>query len=403
MRGIVEAADTPVASIYHYFPDVESIVAAVAAQYGSELLAAVQAGLSDPAESLSSMLDTIFAIYRDFFAARPGLRELWFDRRASERVLGIHRNFRANLARVLQARMLEYSTKPHDMLAYQTWIEITGILWELAFQSDPEGDPRVVAEIREVSDRFLRRRLGAILPSSGEEGQRKAHRSGSSRLSRTTQAEGPAPQAWEPRLPPQARGRKNRAQILAAASAIIDSQGPHGTDVNVRAIADAAGTSPASMYRYFEDLDSLVAAVAAEYMHDLLAVLDQVEAGSEGLDYRELNKRTMVAYRDFFARRHGLRELWFDRRASEKVQEVHAHYRRVLAEHNYETISRYTSRPGDLYSHTLNVEVTGALWDLAFTLDPNGHPYVIGEIEELNIDFAQRLRERKSRRTVANT
>jgi hypothetical protein len=49
-----------------------------------------------------------------------------------------------------------------------------------------------------------------------------------------------------------------------------------------------------------------------------------------------------------------------------------------------------------LFSQILNVEVTGALWDLAFTLDPNGHPYVVDEIEELDMDFARRLRERES-------
>jgi AcrR family transcriptional regulator len=166
--------------------------------------------------------------------------------------------------------------------------------------------------------------------------------------------------------------------------------------VNVRVIAGAAGTSPGSMYRYFEDLDSLVAAVAAAYMHDLLAVLDEVEAASEGQDYASFNKCKMAAYQAFFARRPGLRELWFDRRASEKVHETHAHYRRVLAERNHQAMSRYARLPGDLFDHTLHIEVTGALWDLAFTLDPQGHPYVIDEIEELGIDFVRRLRERES-------
>ncbi|WIV52993.1 TetR/AcrR family transcriptional regulator [Amycolatopsis nalaikhensis] len=389
LRGIAEAADTPVASIYHYFPDVDSIVAAVAAQYGNELLAAVEAGVSRPTESLRNLLDTIFSIYREFFAARPGLRELWFDRKASEKVVRIHRDFRANLAKMLHARMLEYATKPHDILAYQVWIEITGILWELAFQSDSEGDPRVVDEIHELSDRFLRRRLGVALPPSGRVIESDAS-TGSAPVT------GSAPPAWESRLPPQARGRKNRARILSAATEIIDSEGPHGPDVSARAITEAAGTSPASMYRYFDDLDSLVGAVAAEYMHDLLAVLDEVEASSEGLDYASLNKRTMSAYREFFARRRGLRELWFDRHASEKVQEIHAHYRRLLAERNHEAMSRHARHPGDLFAYNLHIEVTGALWDLAFTLDPDGHPYVIGEIEEQGIDFVHRLREREN-------
>jgi AcrR family transcriptional regulator len=216
------------------------------------------------------------------------------------------------------------------------------------------------------------------------------------RMNSSTQTEGPALRAWESPLPPQARGRKRRAQILSAASAIIDAQGPQGPDMNVRAIADAAGTSPASMYRYFEDLDSLVAAVAAAYMHDLVAVLDEVEASSEGLDYNSLNKRTVVAYRDFFAQHPGLRELWFDQRASEKVQEIHADYRRLLAERKRQAVSRYLNLRGGLFDYTVHVELMSALWDLAFTLDPNGHPYVISEIEDLGIDFVRRLRERES-------
>jgi Tetracyclin repressor-like, C-terminal domain len=150
------------------------------------------------------------------------------------------------------------------------------------------------------------------------------------------------------------------------------------------------------MYHYFEYLDSLVAAVVAEYMHDLLAVLDQVEASSKGLDCRSLNKRTVVAYRDFFAQRPGLRELWFDRHASQKVQEIHAHYRRILAKRKHHAVSRHSRLPGELFDYTMHIEVMGALWDLAFSLDPNGHPYVVGEIEELGIDFVQRLRERES-------
>ncbi|WP_326834065.1 TetR/AcrR family transcriptional regulator [Amycolatopsis rhabdoformis] len=396
LRGIAEAAETPVASIYHYFPDVDSIVAAVAAEYGSELSSAVEAGVSRPTASASSLLDTIFAVYREFFSARPGLRELWFDRKASDKVVEIHRHFRAGLAKILGAGLDKYSTKPHDLLTYQTWIEITGILWEMAFQCDPEGDNRVIAEISEVSKRFLHRRLGITFPPSAGTRGRDREKPAASHATSSAPAEESAPRTWELPPPPQARGRKNRTLILAAASALINAQGPHGPDVNVRAIAGAAGTSPGSIYRYFEDLDSLVAAVAAAYMHDLLAVLDEVEDASEGQDYGSFNKRKMAAYQAFFARRPGLRELWFDRRTSEKVQETHAHYRRILAERNHQAMARYSRLPGEMFGHTLHIEVTGALWDLAFTLDPQGHPYVIDEIEELGIDFVRRLREREN-------
>jgi AcrR family transcriptional regulator len=394
LRAIAEAADIPPASIYHYFADVDSVIAAVAAQYGQELVTTVELVMAGHTGSIDSLLDATVTTYRDFFAARPGLRELWFDWRASDQVVDIHRKYRRTLAEGFRARIERTPAAADEALAYAALFEMSGRLWEMAFELDPAGHPRVLAEIHEIAQRFFCRLRGIPPPPSGIRARGRLGpepgRAGADGLrprDRCSSCD------REPRLPPQARGRKRRAQILAAASEIIDTHGPHATDLTIRAIADAAGTSPASIYHYFEDLESLVAAVAADYMGDLVALSAQVGAEAGETEFEPFYERRIAIYRRFFERRPGLRELWFDRRASTRVQMMHAHYRHLLAHDNREITSRYVHEPGELFDHAMHVEELSSLWELAFRLDRRGHPTVINEIRELGRDLIRRLGE----------
>ncbi|MGW2571523.1 TetR/AcrR family transcriptional regulator [Streptomyces sp. NPDC001537] len=398
LRDIAAAADTPTASIYHYFPDVESIFTAVAAQYCAELIAAAEGALAQPTGTPDAALTAITATYREFFAARPGLRELWFDRRSNAAITAIHRGYRARLAETLGVRMAEYTTKADDPLTYVMLIEISSVLWEMSFNLAPEGDDYAIAEIIVLAKRFLHRRAGIpFMVMNGRQACLTVRPAGESRpfFAARDAAGQAAVRPWETPLPPQARGRRRRAEILTAAMSVIDRDRSHGAGVTVKAIADAAGTSPASIYHYFQDLESLVACVAGEYMTELLQLSDAPAETPCG-DHSAWYRRTIAAYREFFAARPGLRELWFDRRASEKVRIVHAHYRQLLAQRNQALFARQLDDPGALLTHAMYVEAAGALWDLAFSLDPNGHPAVVEEIAEFARDLFERLQGEQS-------
>ncbi|WP_225625935.1 TetR/AcrR family transcriptional regulator [Streptomyces werraensis] len=184
---------------------------------------------------------------------------------------------------------------------------------------------------------------------------------------------------------------------MAAASHLIDTHGPHGAEVTIRSIADTAGAALGSVCRYFEDLEDLVAAVAADYMNDLLAIGVEVDrAAPEDEDFSSFNTRNVAAYQTFFRQRPGLRALWFDRRASERIHRMHAQYRRLLAEQHRAMLARYLTSEGDLFEYTMHVEVLASLWNLAFTLDPTGDPAVILEIEDLHRDFVRRRQARSA-------
>ena len=194
---------------------------------------------------------------------------------------------------------------------------------------------------------------------------------------------------WEQPLPPQRRGRERRGKIVAAATELIDAHGPAGGQVTIRAIADGAHTSPASIYHYFPDIEAVMAAVATEYMEGLLAATAQVHEAQHPT-YEILQHRLVHAYWRYFAARPGLRELWFYRRASDGVILIHERYLEIAAGQLRAAAARYIDEPGELLAYQMVFEMSGALWQLAFKLDPAGDSQIVEEIHDNAWAFLQR-------------
>src|SRR4051794_312603 len=73
-------------------------------------------------------------------------------------------------------------------------------------------------------------------------------------------------------------GELLRAEILAAAERLLIQTGDQGA-VSVRAIADAAGVTPPSIYLHFADKSELLMAVCEARFSDFLRFLDGAIAG----------------------------------------------------------------------------------------------------------------------------
>jgi AcrR family transcriptional regulator len=65
-----------------------------------------------------------------------------------------------------------------------------------------------------------------------------------------------------------AKGRQTRQAIEQAARKLFAERGFHGT--TLADITSAAGKSPAVFYRYFDDKEDLLAALAESFLHDVL-------------------------------------------------------------------------------------------------------------------------------------
>ena len=64
------------------------------------------------------------------------------------------------------------------------------------------------------------------------------------------------------------KGRQTRDAIEQAARKLFAERGFHGT--TLADITSAAGKSPAVFYRYFDDKEDLLAALAESFLHDVL-------------------------------------------------------------------------------------------------------------------------------------
>jgi AcrR family transcriptional regulator len=71
--------------------------------------------------------------------------------------------------------------------------------------------------------------------------------------------------------PLSTKGQQTRDAIEAAARKLFAERGFHGT--TLADITSAAGKSPASFYRYFDDKEDLLADLAESFLHDVLASL----------------------------------------------------------------------------------------------------------------------------------
>jgi AcrR family transcriptional regulator len=165
---IAQVARVPVGSVYHYFPDKESIVDAVAIRYWSDfedLVAGVAQAderepLDDPAGAL---VETLAAGFR----SRPGFRALWYGGLRTERVRDATRPARARFARSVERILGVHwpAADPRLVAAAARMVVLVGDgLLREAFRRAPEGDEELLAESKLLLDAYLRERLGGRSP-----------------------------------------------------------------------------------------------------------------------------------------------------------------------------------------------------------------------------------------------
>ena len=84
----------------------------------------------------------------------------------------------------------------------------------------------------------------------------------------------PAKVATPRKQPRQARSRQTVAAILQATAQVLMTNGYDGTTTNL--VAEKAGVSIGSLYEYFPNKESLVAALASVHVAELMARVDAV-------------------------------------------------------------------------------------------------------------------------------
>ena len=160
VRAIANAAGTSIGTIYHYFPDANAIIAAVAERFMEEVLQETEQATSG-ARTWDEFVTRSEAAFLTIFRRRPGLRDLWFDNRAPQAVADIHRHYHRLLAARAQRTIEEITGVRLDLAIYMVLITMVGALFELAFRTDPEGDPLVLRELHRVEMAYYSSHLPA--------------------------------------------------------------------------------------------------------------------------------------------------------------------------------------------------------------------------------------------------
>jgi AcrR family transcriptional regulator len=162
---IAAAAGIPVGSVYHYFPDKEAIVEALAVGYWSDfeylVLGVAETDERDPLEDpCAAILEALAAGFR----ASPGFQALWYGGLRTEQVRDATRPTRTaiarSVARILGVRWPDAPMEDLTMAARMVVLAGDGLLRE-AFRVDPQGDIELLAESKLMVDAYVVARLGA--------------------------------------------------------------------------------------------------------------------------------------------------------------------------------------------------------------------------------------------------
>ena len=100
------------------------------------------------------------------------------------------------------------------------------------------------------------------------------------------------------------KGRQTRQAIELAARKLFAERGFHGT--TLADITSAAGKSPAVFYRYFDDKEDLLAALAESFLHDIVEPSGGSVSLPESPDDTEFFTAVVTGYWNMFKQNIGI-------------------------------------------------------------------------------------------------
>ncbi|MFG2254288.1 TetR/AcrR family transcriptional regulator [Streptomyces mirabilis] len=179
------------------------------------------------------------------------------------------------------------------------------------------------------------------------------------------------------REPVQARSRETVKRILDAAAVLIDEGGVDA--VTTRLIADRAGITAASLYRFFADREQILDALVERHLERLTAHVAAVEADWAPTSVAEFVDREFDASAGYYRDHPNAARLWLDARVSPTVRAEVLRYNRSTAErlHGLAVAAGLIAPQTDLLVFVVAVELADRALELAFRERSDPDPDVI--------------------------
>jgi AcrR family transcriptional regulator len=183
--------------------------------------------------------------------------------------------------------------------------------------------------------------------------------------------------------PQQPRSRDKLSRILAATAELLGEL-PYD-EVGTRLIADRAGVSVGSVYRFFPDKNAIVRALLLSWLDDFTGILDRAAAGEIPAQPSALVEQLVDAYAEFFRQERGFRTAFYDAVRNPDLQEAqHRNDRHIAARLEDLLRTGYgRSEPGLDTRCLIAVQVGDYLLGLAFRDQAAGDLVVLGEAKRL--------------------
>ncbi len=179
------------------------------------------------------------------------------------------------------------------------------------------------------------------------------------------------------RRPVQARSRETVERILDAAGVLLEESGVDA--VTTRAIAERAGITAPSLYRFFADREQVLDALIEQHLERLSGFLAEAEAGWTPRSLAEFVERELGFYVAYFQANRNAARLWLDGRISPTVRAEVLRYNRRTAErlHGLAIAAGLASAQADPLVFVMVVELGDRILDLAFRERREPDPDVI--------------------------
>jgi AcrR family transcriptional regulator len=192
----------------------------------------------------------------------------------------------------------------------------------------------------------------------------------------------------------QARSRERLRRVLDAADEVLAAEGPEA--FTTTRLAEVAGVSIGSVYRFFPDKEAIVEALAMRYWSDFEDLVAGVAEADEAQPLDDPIGAVLDVLVAGFRARPGFLGLWFGGLRTEHVRDVTRPTRTAIASSIERILQRHwPDAPPETRARVSEMAVLAGdgLLREAFRRDQNGDPAVLAESKHmLRAYIAERLR-----------
>lgn len=150
---VASNSDSSVGVVYRYYPNIQSLLLALAARNVERFMARASETLDAYDGDWLDALDPVISVSVDMMRTEPGFRALRFGTIIDHRTIDGSNSTHTDLAaRFANSAVQRYGVadSPDLLFDVQVAVEVSEALIQRAFESDPAGDERFIAKAREL-------------------------------------------------------------------------------------------------------------------------------------------------------------------------------------------------------------------------------------------------------------